>query len=155
MKKKSFLAVIAALIAGSVFAHNPNGKPDPMNASLEKLSGARFEQSFLEQMIQHHRGGIDMAKLAKDQAEHAEIKQFADRMISAQQQEIDQITGWLKSWYNASPKKLANAEADKEMKMDMSMLRDKKGDEFEKAFLQMMPQRQVPVSICFQHLRDA
>ena len=143
MNTTKSLPLIAALTVGaalSVFAHDPNGKVDPMNASLEKLSGAQFEQSFLEQMIQHHRSGIEMAKLAKDQAEHAELKQLADKIISAQQQEIEKMSGWLKSWYNASPKDVANAEADKEMKMHMSMLRDKKGADFDKSFLQMMPQ---------------
>ena len=143
MKANTILALVTALTlttALNAWAHDPNGKVDAMNASLEKLKGAEFEQSFLQQMIQHHRSGIDMAKMAKDQAEHAEIKQFAEKMISAQQQEIDQMTGWLKSWYNATPKDVANAEADKEMKMHMSMLHDKKGGDFDKAFLQMMPQ---------------
>src|SRR5262249_34576898 len=137
----STIPIIAALtLAVTVaFAHNPDGKADLMNASLEKLSGAKFEQSWLEQMIQHHRSGIDMAKLASDHAEHAELKQMAEKIISAQQQEIEQMTGWLKSWYNAAPKDLANADADKEMKKHMSMLSEKKGADFDKAFLQMMP----------------
>ena len=134
------LAMAFALMTAVALAHNPGGKPDPMNASLEKLKGEEFEQSFLQQMIQHHRTGIEMAKLAKEQAEHAELKQLAEKIISAQQQEIDQMTGWLKSWYNASPKEVANVDADKEMKMHMSTLRDKKGTDFDKAFLQMMPQ---------------
>lgn len=140
-KIKMLVPLLAAFTLGSTiaFAHNPNGKADPMNASLEKLKGAEFEQGFLQQMIQHHRSAIDMAKMAKDASEHAELKQLADKIISAQQQEIDQMTGWLKSWYNASPKEVANADADKEMKMHMSMLRDRKGADFDKAFLDMMP----------------
>ena len=142
MKIQRILPLLAALVTGATTAsaHDPTGKVDPMNASLGKLSGAQFEQSFLEQMIQHHRSGVEMAKLAKDQAQHAELKQLAEKMSSTQQQEIDQMSGWLKSWYNASPKDVANAEADKEMKNHMSMLRDKKGADFDKAFLQMMPQ---------------
>jgi len=67
-KLQSVLPLIAALMLSNttgVYAHNPGGKPDPMNASLEKLKGAEFEQSFLQQMIQHHRSGIEMAKLGK------------------------------------------------------------------------------------------
>lgn len=134
------LIAVLTLIAASTYAHDPNGKVDPMNAALEKLKGAEFEQSFLQQMIQHHRSGVAMAKLVSDHTERAELKQLAEKMISAQQQEIEQMSGWLKSWYNASPKEVANAEADKEMKTHMSMLRDKKGADFDKAFLQMMPQ---------------
>lgn len=141
-KLQNILPLIAALTLGivtAVFAHNPGGKPDPMNASLEKLKGAEFEQSFLQQMIQHHRSGIEMAKLASDHTSRAELRQFAEKMISKQQAEIDKMTGWLKSWYNASPKEVANEAADKDMKMHMSMLSGKKDSDFDKAFLEMMP----------------
>src|SRR5881392_1473415 len=52
-----FFAAFTLITAADAFAHNPNGKADPMNASLEALKGAEFEQSFLQQMIQHHRSG--------------------------------------------------------------------------------------------------
>src|SRR5436190_18851967 len=123
----------------SVFAHNPGGKPDPMNVSLESLKGAEFEQSFLQQMIQHHRSGIEMAKLASDQTKRTELRDFASKMISSQQQEIDKMSGWLKSWYNASAKEVANEAANKEMKLHMSMFSGKRDADFDKAFLEMMP----------------
>src|SRR5437870_8707647 len=110
MKIKTILTLVAALTvvtASSGFAHNPGGKPDPMNASLESLKGAEFEQSFLQQMIQHHRSGIEMAKLATQQTKRTELRDFATKMISSQQQEIDKMSGWLKSWYNVSPKEVA------------------------------------------------
>src|SRR5436190_5528907 len=49
MQIKTILTLVAALTvvtASSGFAHNPGGKPDLMNASLESLKGAEFEQSF-------------------------------------------------------------------------------------------------------------
>jgi len=133
------VAAVALIAATDARAHNPGGKPDPMNASLEKLKGAEFEQSFLQQMIQHHRSGIEMAKLASDHTSRAELRQFAEKMISKQQAEIEKMSGWLKSWYSAPPKEVANEGADKEMKMHMSMLSDKKDSDFDKAFLEMMP----------------
>ncbi len=142
-KIKTIPTLVAALIvvtASSGFAHNPGGKPDPMNASLESLKGAEFEQSFLQQMIQHHRSGIDMAKLASAQTKRTELRDFASKMIAMQQQEIEKMSGWLKSWYNASPKEVANEAANKEMKMHMSMFSGKRDADFDKAFLTMMPQ---------------
>ncbi len=130
------LTLIAATVSD---AHNPGGKPDPMNASLEKLKGADFEQSFLQQMIQHHRSGIEMAKLASDHTKRSELREFAEKMIAAQQQEIDQMTKWLNEWFKASPKEVANEAADKEMKMHTSMLSEKHDADFDKAFLEMMP----------------
>ncbi len=138
---RNIMPLIAAftLIAAGAYAHNPNGQVDPMNAALEKLKGAEFEQSFLQQMIQHHRSGIEMAKLASDHTKRTELQGFASKMIAAQQEEIEKMTGWLKTWYNASPKEVANEGADKEMKVHMSMLSGKHDSDFDKAFLEMMP----------------
>jgi len=142
MKIKTILTLVAVLTvatASSVFAHNPGGKPDPMNASLEPLKGAEFEQSFLQQMIQHHRSAVEMAKLVSDHTKRPELRELGDKIITAQQQEIDQMTKWLADWYKTTPKEVANEAADKEMKPHISMLSGKKDADFDKAFLEMMP----------------
>ena len=141
-KAKRIMPLIAAftlIAATTAFGHNPNGKPDPMNASLESLKGERFEQSFLQQMIQHHRSALEMAKLASDHTKRPELRELGDKIIAAQQQEIDQMTKWLADWYKTSPKEVANEAADKEMKPHMSMLSGKHDADFDKAFLDMMP----------------
>jgi hypothetical protein len=72
-----------------------------MTMMLEGKTGDDFDKAFLTMMIPHHQGAIDMAKLAQKNAKHAEIKAMADDIIVAQQREIDQMNGWLKSWgYN-------------------------------------------------------
>lgn len=142
MKNKLIRPLFAAftlITAVTAFGHNPNGKADPMNASLERLKGAEFEQSYLQQMIQHHRSGIDMAKLVSDHTKRSELREFTSKMISMQQQEIDKMTGWLKDWFQTSPKEVANAAADKEMTTHMSVLSDMRDADFDKAFLEMMP----------------
>src|SRR5437667_9031 len=93
------IAVFTLIAATGAFAHNPNGKADPMNASLEPLKGAEFEQSFLQQMIQHHGSALDMAKLASDHTKRPELREFAEKIIAAQQQEIDQMKTWAQAWF--------------------------------------------------------
>jgi len=61
-----------------------------------------FDQRFIEAMISHHQGAIDMAKMALDMAEHQEIKTLADAIIAAQQAEIEQMQGWLQEWFGVS-----------------------------------------------------
>ena len=61
-----------------------------------------FDQRFLEAMISHHQGAIEMAQMAKQMAEHAEIKTLADAIITAQQAEIEQMQNWLKAWFATS-----------------------------------------------------
>ena len=158
-KTKNITSLIAAftiITAASAFAHNPAGKPDPMNASLQALKGAEFEISFLQQMIQHHRSGVEMAKLVADHTQRAELRQFADKMIAMQEQEIGQMTKWLTDWYKTSPKEVANEKADKEMKMHISMLTGKRDADFDKAFLQMMPMHHhAAVEMCEQAEKNA
>lgn len=134
-----FIAAFTLITAAGAFGHNPNGKADAMNASLESLKGAEFEQSFLQQMIQHHRSAIEMAKLVNDHTKRPELRELADKIIATQQQEIDQMTKWLADWYKTSPKEVANQKAEEEMKMHMPMLSEKHDADFDKAFLEMMP----------------
>lgn len=71
-----------------------------MNAGLEGKTGDAFDQAFLAEMIVHHQGAIDMARLAQSNAKHQEIKTLADNIITAQINEIAQMKLWLKAWYN-------------------------------------------------------
>ncbi len=69
-----------------------------MAAELEDKTGDDFDRTFLELMIPHHQGAIDMAALAESSAKHDEIKAMAKDILSAQQREIDRMNQWLKDW---------------------------------------------------------
>lgn len=71
-----------------------------MNAGLQGKKGDAFDQAFLSEMIVHHQGAIDMAKLALTSAKHQEIKDLANNIITAQTNEIAEMKAWQKSWYN-------------------------------------------------------
>ncbi|MSR87358.1 DUF305 domain-containing protein [Candidatus Peribacteria bacterium] len=71
---------------------------DDMSDMLKGKTGDAFDEAFIEGMIPHHQGAIDMAKAALTDAKHAEIKRMAQAIISAQQKEIDQMHAWQKSW---------------------------------------------------------
>jgi len=72
-----------------------------MTAGLMGKTGDAFDREFLLEMITHHQGAVDMAKQALTDANHAEIKQMAQDIITAQTKEIGQMQGWQKSWYGA------------------------------------------------------
>jgi uncharacterized protein (DUF305 family) len=61
-----------------------------------------FDQRFLEAMISHHQGALDMAKMAQEMAEHDEIKTLAAAIIAAQEAEIEQMRAWLAEWFGES-----------------------------------------------------
>ena len=52
------------------------------------LNSGDVNTDFAQMMITHHRGAIEMAKLAAENAEHDEIKDLAEAIISAQEREI-------------------------------------------------------------------
>jgi uncharacterized protein (DUF305 family) len=70
-----------------------------MTAGLQGKTGAEFDKAFTEEMIVHHEGAVDMAKLALQNAERPEIKQLAEAIIQAQTIEINMMQGWLKDWF--------------------------------------------------------
>ena len=61
-----------------------------------------FDQRFITAMISHHQGAIDMATMAKQMAEHQEIRDLADAIITAQQAEIEQMQAWEQAWFGGS-----------------------------------------------------
>lgn len=59
--------------------------------SLEGATAAEFDRMFLEMMIRHHEGAIDMARTEVDEGRLNEVKQMAQRIIDAQQAEIGEM----------------------------------------------------------------
>lgn len=60
---------------------------------------ATYDKRFMDLMIAHHEGGIMMAKDALNKSDRPEIKEMAQKMIDAQEKEIQQMKDWEKSWY--------------------------------------------------------
>jgi uncharacterized protein (DUF305 family) len=60
----------------------------------------QFDLRFLNAMIPHHQGAIDMANQAIEKSNRSEIKQLSQDILSSQQKEIDQMTQWRKDWYS-------------------------------------------------------
>ncbi len=71
---------------------------DDMSTMLEGKTGDEFDAAFIQGMIPHHQGAIDMANAALASARHDEIKKMAQDIISSQQREIDQMKQWQTNW---------------------------------------------------------
>ena len=57
-------------------------------AALETASGAEFDGLFLEMMISHHRGAVDMAETEVADGSYPEVVQLAREIVDAQSAEI-------------------------------------------------------------------
>lgn len=59
---------------------------------LSGLTGTDFDRRFLELMIDHHRGAIEMAEAHRAAGESAEAVRLSDEIIDAQTTEIAEMT---------------------------------------------------------------
>src|SRR5262245_7074093 len=64
-------------------------------------SGTAFDQQFIDMMVPHHQGAVEMALTAQERAEHPEILEMADAIIAAQTDEIDQMQAWRLAWFGS------------------------------------------------------
>jgi uncharacterized protein (DUF305 family) len=120
---------------------------------------ADFDLAFIDLMVVHHEGAIDMATIALERAEHQEIKDLAQQIISSQSAEIAQMQAWRDEWYPgtaeltetqamaifdqaaASSPGMAGVPGSSEMMMgmdDMSALCNAAPGEFDLAFIDGM-----------------
>lgn len=84
---------------GENFSHNDGGMGAHMMQMLSVKNGAEFDMEFLRLMIAHHRDGVMMAKMATTNAAHAEVKNLAQSIITAQEKEIAQMQKWQQDWF--------------------------------------------------------
>lgn len=79
--------------------HGMDISMNEMSGMLMPLTGDEFDKMFLDMMISHHQGAIDMANLALTNSQRKEIKDLANDIISAQTGEIKMMNDWMKGWF--------------------------------------------------------
>ena len=132
---------------------NNNSSQDSSNGLVDKnsadykmyseLTGDDYDRMFIANMIEHHKGAVDMAKLAQANAKHQELKDMADAIIAAQSKEITDMETWQKDWgYPSSSGEMMMDHSAMGMMADMGQMTEElkglTGDAFDKAFLSSM-----------------
>jgi uncharacterized protein (DUF305 family) len=64
---------------------------DATMARLQTLNGEEFDTLWLESMISHHQGAIEMAKAEVANGQNVDVKSMAQTMVDTQQSEIGQM----------------------------------------------------------------
>jgi len=64
--------------------------------ALGQMNGEEFDQAWIQAMIAHHKGAIEMADTVKAAGESALVQELADAIIQAQKSEIDTLELLLK-----------------------------------------------------------
>jgi len=109
--------------------------------SSANAAAAPYDLQFLDTMIAHHQGAVDMAAPCAAKAQHAEIKTLCANIISSQQKEIAEMRSWRDKWFaGAAPAiNMEMAGMQDSMKgMDMKKLGTLSGNEFDLEFIKQM-----------------
>lgn len=119
------------------------------------------DRRFIEQMIPHHQGAIDMANIALTKAEHTEIKQLANNIKSDQTREISQMREFYKRVYGTEvPESSGMMGSGRGMgrggmmgETDLTQLENAKP--FDKAFIEeMVPHHRMAIMMSQMLLRN-
>ncbi|MEV7219812.1 DUF305 domain-containing protein [Streptomyces sp. NPDC093681] len=125
--------------------HNGHDATAAPSASASASQGQHnaADVAFAKGMIPHHRQAVEMAGLAPDRAQSAEVKKLAADIEKAQDPEIRTLSGWLTSWSEEVPAEGAMDHSMHDMggmmtAEEMTELENASGKAFDTAFMEMM-----------------
>lgn len=110
MNHRRFLVLIPAVVA--VAALSVGCSSGESHSSMKESSQATIPDSanfngtdvgFAQGMIPHHAQAVEMADMAIATSTNAEVLKLANQIKSAQNPEIQTMTGWLQSWGQKVP----------------------------------------------------
>jgi uncharacterized protein (DUF305 family) len=98
------LVLVAILLAacGSPTGGEQGGIMDETPVMEVPATSSEFDEAFINMMVPHHEGAVEMALIAQERSERTEVLQMADDIIASQAGEIDQMRGWKQQWYGSS-----------------------------------------------------
>lgn len=111
MEKNSILIGLVLLLIGLGAGYVLGGRatvpaaPGQHMMGDGSMMGQNIDQHFIVQMIPHHEGAIEMAKIALERSKRPEIISLANGIIEAQTHEINDMTGWYTDWFGSAPPK--------------------------------------------------
>lgn len=120
--KKTVTAIAGAAVLAIVLAAC-GSEPGPSDAGEsptaadstqadEAVVHNEADTEFVQMMIVHHEGAIEMADLIVDRASTAQVRELGERIRDAQGPEIDQMTAWLESWGEEMPSDMDHGGMD-------------------------------------------
>jgi uncharacterized protein (DUF305 family) len=117
-----------------------------MAKQMVMQNGEYSDRRFIDAMVPHHQGAIEMAEVALEGAEHEEIKDLSRNIISTQQVEIDQLKAIKKEGFGTSQVPM---EMSKEQMRGMGMMNPQhlaQSKPFDEAFIDaMIPHHQSAI----------
>ena len=124
-KKLTIYSLVALLTASTITVSILDTTKAQQNQSKPSRSAinknTEVDKSFIEMMIPHHQGAVEMAQMAVKKAKSPEVKKLAESIIKDQNKEIEQMRNWYKKWYGAEVPKMENMQMHHGMGQEMMM----------------------------------
>jgi uncharacterized protein (DUF305 family) len=120
-----------------------------MASGMLTQNGRYSDERFIDAMVPHHQGAVEMARVALKNAEHDEIVQLSENIISSQQAEIQELKAIKQEEFGTSRVPM---EMSQEQMRGMGMTTDPhklaNWDPFDKAFIDaMIPHHQSAIEM--------
>lgn len=151
MIKLQYLLLASTLIATTAAIGCRNEATEDTRSSTSQSSTvtapaasgatAPYDLQFIDMMSKHHRGAIDMAKMAQGKIERSGLKELVKRIPIDQQKEIDQMKSWRDQWHPgaAIAENMNMPGMTAGMNMDMSHMQSMNAEhDFDAMFIDMM-----------------
>jgi uncharacterized protein (DUF305 family) len=102
LKLTKLIAIFCLIAGASAVAAQDTGYQNEMEMAHKKMmedmmamkSTGDPDKDFVMMMIPHHQGAIDMAEVELKYGKDPALKKMAQKIIDAQQQEIDDFKKW-------------------------------------------------------------
>ena len=101
VKVSGIVALAVVLLVVVVMVFGVGGDHGPGRHSSSGGSEQSFDRQFIDMMVPHHQGAVEMAKVAQQRGEHAEVKELAGAIIRSQDDEIQRMKAWRQSWFGS------------------------------------------------------
>jgi uncharacterized protein (DUF305 family) len=147
--------ILAALLALASCANSGGGEEQGSSGSENGMQGMAHgsestDERFIDAMVPHHQGAIEMAQVALENAEHPEILALAEDVVSAQESEIGQLKSIKQEQFGTSEVSMDMSNEEMEgmgmMAMDPQELANQ--EPFDKAFIDdMIPHHESAIEM--------
>ena len=121
---------------------------DGMARQMVMQNGKYSDKAFINAMVPHHQGAIEMARVALENAEHEEIQEVSRNIVSTQQSEIEELKSIKQEEFGTSnvPMEMSMEQMRGMGMMDPQSLADE--NPFDEAFIDaMIPHHQSAIGM--------
>lgn len=116
-----------------------HSKMDGGSGGMVMKKGRYSDERFIDAMVPHHEGAVEMAEVALENAGHEQIRQLAEDIVSTQEAEIRELKSIKQEEFGTSKVPMDMSADQME---DMGMMKDPQSlaeaDPFDKAFIDNM-----------------